>query len=54
MVRLNRPKQLNALNQELSKTLISTLKEVDHDEGIRSIVIAGGDKAFAGMGSICR
>ena len=47
LVTLNRPKQMNALNPQLMQELAKALYELDADEGIGAIVIAGGDKAFA-------
>jgi enoyl-CoA hydratase len=47
LVTLNRPKQLNALNDALMNELGSVLREYDADDTIGAIVITGGDKAFA-------
>ena len=47
LVRLNRPKQLNALNDALMTQLGETLIAYDRDEGIGCIVITGNEKAFA-------
>jgi enoyl-CoA hydratase len=47
LVRLNRPKQLNALNDTLMSELGSALLAFDADEGIGVIVLTGSDKAFA-------
>jgi len=48
IVTLNRPKVLNALNNQLIGELTSALEEFDRDEEIRCIVITGaGDRAFA-------
>lgn len=47
LVRLNRPKQLNALNGELMEHLAATLEELDADEGVRAIVVTGSERAFA-------
>jgi enoyl-CoA hydratase len=47
VVTLNRPKQMNALNAKLMQELGQALYELDADEGIGAIVIAGNDKAFA-------
>ena len=46
-VRLNRPKQLNALSGELMAALVSALHELDDDREIRAIVVAGNERAFA-------
>ncbi|MFO1326928.1 MAG: enoyl-CoA hydratase [Rubrivivax sp.] len=47
LVRLNRPKQLNALNDALMVQLGETLIAYDRDDGIGCIVITGNEKAFA-------
>jgi enoyl-CoA hydratase len=47
LVTLNRPKQLNALNDALMDQLGEALLAFDRDEGIGCIVITGSEKAFA-------
>jgi enoyl-CoA hydratase len=47
LVTLNRPKQLNALNDALMDELGSALQRFDADDGVGCIVLTGGDKAFA-------
>ncbi len=47
LITLNRPKQLNALNDGLMDELGAALKEFDADAGIGCIVITGSEKAFA-------
>jgi enoyl-CoA hydratase len=47
LARLNRPKQLNALNGEVMDLLCSTLEELDRDDGVRAIVVTGTERAFA-------
>jgi enoyl-CoA hydratase len=47
VVRLNRPKQLNALSDDLMSELLARLEELDRDETIRCIVLTGSDRAFA-------
>jgi enoyl-CoA hydratase len=47
LIRLNRPKQLNALNDALMDELGDALGKLDADEGIGAIVLTGNDKAFA-------
>jgi enoyl-CoA hydratase len=47
LITLNRPKQLNALNDALMDELGHALKAFDADDGIGCIVVTGGDKAFA-------
>ena len=47
LVRLNRPKQLNALNGAVMDALCAALEELDRDDGVRAIVVTGNDRAFA-------
>ena len=47
LITLNRPKQLNALNDALMDELGSALRAFDADAGIGCIVITGSEKAFA-------
>ena len=47
LIRLNRPKQLNALNDALMDELGGALLAFDADDAIGAIVITGSDKAFA-------
>jgi enoyl-CoA hydratase len=47
VVLLNRPKQLNALSDELMEALVAALRDLDGDEAIRCIVVGGSERAFA-------
>jgi len=47
IVTLNRPKQLNALNDQLMNELGDALKAFDADGSIGCMVITGSEKAFA-------
>ena len=47
LVRLNRPKQLNALNGAVMDALCDALEELDRDEEVRAIVVTGSERAFA-------
>ena len=47
VITLNRPKQLNALNDGLMDELGAAMQAFDADEGIGCIVITGSEKAFA-------
>src|SRR5215468_5631040 len=47
LIRLNRPKQLNALNDALMNELGDAFGKLDADEGIGAIVLTGSEKAFA-------
>ena len=44
---LNRPQQLNALSDALMDELVSVLRELDADDGVRCIVLGGSERAFA-------
>jgi enoyl-CoA hydratase len=47
LIRLNRPKALNALNDQLMDELGHALTKFDADEGVGCIVLTGSEKAFA-------
>ena len=47
VITLNRPKQLNALNDQLMDELGAALKAFDADPAIGCMVITGNEKAFA-------
>jgi enoyl-CoA hydratase len=47
IVTLNRPKQLNALNNQLMDELGAALKAFDADESIGCMIVTGSEKAFA-------
>lgn len=47
LIRLNRPKELNALNLKTMGEIRDTLKELDNDDSVRAIVITGNERAFA-------
>lgn len=47
LITLNRPKALNALNDQLMNELGAALKAFDQNDAIQCIVITGSQKAFA-------
>ena len=47
VITLNRPEALNALNTPLINELAQALDEFEADEGIRAIVLTGGERTFA-------
>jgi enoyl-CoA hydratase len=47
LITLNRPKQLNALNDLLMDELGRAMAEADADTGVGCIVVTGSEKAFA-------
>lgn len=47
LIRLNRPKALNALNDGLMEDLGRALLDFDADESVSCVIITGSEKAFA-------
>ncbi|WP_019139592.1 enoyl-CoA hydratase [Noviherbaspirillum massiliense] len=47
LIRLNRPKALNALNDQLMDELGDALRAFDADDAIACMIITGSEKAFA-------
>lgn len=47
VIRLNRPKQYNALNSSLLNELGTALNRFETDDSVRVVVISGSEKAFA-------
>jgi enoyl-CoA hydratase len=47
VITLNRPKQLNALNDALMDQLGAALLDFERDDGVGCIVVTGSEKAFA-------
>jgi enoyl-CoA hydratase len=47
VIRLNRPKQLNALSLDLMQQLVAALEAFDADDQIRVILLSGDERAFA-------
>ena len=47
IVRINRPKVLNALNLDLMRDLAALLEGFDADDSVRVILLAGGERAWA-------
>ncbi len=47
LVRLNRPKELNALNATLMEELMTALEDFDRDPAIGCLVVTGNERAFA-------
>jgi enoyl-CoA hydratase len=45
-IKINRPKALNALNQEMLLELIAAFQGLDKDENVRVIILSGEGKAF--------
>lgn len=47
VIRLNRPKELNALNADLLTALSATLHAFDAEPGIGCVLVTGSERAFA-------
>src|SRR5437870_4841842 len=47
LIRLNRPKALNALSPDLMQELSDALEKFELDDNIHAIVLTGNEKAFA-------
>ncbi len=47
VLRLNRPEALNALSRPLMTELVAALDALERDAGVRCVLLAGSDKAFA-------
>ena len=47
IIKLNRPKQLNALNDQLMDELARALKAFEADDSVGCLIITGSEKAFA-------
>jgi enoyl-CoA hydratase len=54
LVRLNRPKVLNALSTHLMRELVETLIGLDENPKVRVIILTGNDKAFAAGADIAQ
>ena len=52
MVRLNRPEATNALSLPLQAQLSSAFDALSSDDGVRAIVLTGGEQVFAAGGDI--
>lgn len=47
LIKLNRPKVLNALNRTMIREIVQTLEELDRDPSIKVMVVTGNGRAFA-------
>lgn len=47
LLKLNRPKVLNAINNDLLRELIDGLRELDNNSEVRVVILTGNDRAFA-------
>jgi enoyl-CoA hydratase len=47
LIRLNRPKALNALSPDLTRELAEALDKLESDDDVAVVVLTGSDKAFA-------
>ena len=54
LVRLNRPKVLNALSTDLMQELVDCFLSLDKNPEVRVIILTGNDRAFAAGADIAR
>ncbi|MFI0396709.1 enoyl-CoA hydratase-related protein [Paracoccus jiaweipingae] len=47
LIRIDRPKALNALNSQVAAEMLTAVQQIDADTGIGAIVITGSERAFA-------
>ncbi|MCX4026739.1 enoyl-CoA hydratase [Endozoicomonas sp. SM1973] len=47
IVKLNRPKSLNALNSDVMEEMVTTLQPLDQDPDVGCFIITGSEKVFA-------
>lgn len=47
LVKINRPKELNALNTQLMQELRDALQQLSRNDEVRAIILTGNDQAFA-------
>jgi enoyl-CoA hydratase len=52
IVRLNRPKVLNAINTEMVRELVEALEDLDRDQSVYVAILTGDEKAFAAGGDL--
>jgi len=51
-VKMNRPEALNALDKDMIRGLVGSLKEISESDGIDILVLTGTDNAFSAGGDI--
>lgn len=54
LVRLNRPKVLNALSTDLMNELVECMLELDQNPNVRVIILTGNERAFAAGADIAQ
>lgn len=54
LVRLNRPKVLNALSTDLMNELVECMLELDQNPSVRVIILTGNERAFAAGADIAQ
>lgn len=54
LVRLNRPKVLNALSTDLMEELVETMLTLDKNPNVRVIILTGNERAFAAGADIAQ
>lgn len=54
LVRLNRPKVLNAISTDLMRELVQAMMDLDDNPKVRVIILTGNDRAFAAGADIAQ
>ncbi len=49
---LNRPEQLNAMNDQMNKEMAAVIQDVDHDDAARCLVIKAAGRVFCSGGDV--
>lgn len=52
VITLNRPQQLNTINEQVIKELNMVLDEIENDNEVRVVIITGGEKFFSAGGDL--
>lgn len=52
IIRLNRPKQLNAMNEKLMHEVIDACGQINEDSRVRAVLITGEGRAFSAGGDV--
>src|ERR1700719_3648929 len=45
-ITINRPEKLNSLREQTADEILGILNEVEHDRGVRAVILLGNEKAF--------
>lgn len=45
-ITINRPEKLNSLREQTAEEILGILNDVEHDRGVRAVILLGSEKAF--------